>query len=90
MLRFRKPQVSFVCFLLALVVIGAATGYFIDALGVAVFFFFVASIDGKPAWRFWFDPKKDVNGRADTARGVRMAARAVPNKRLGERAGPNF
>jgi hypothetical protein len=89
-LRFQKPPISFVCFLLALVVIGAATGYLIDALGLAAFFFFVGSIDGKPAWKFWFDPKKGMNGRATTPRGARPAPRAVPNKRLGERAGPDF
>lgn len=81
----RKPPISFVCFLLALVAIGAATRYFIDALGLAAFFFFVASIDGKPAWKFWFDPQRDENGRASMARAGMFQQRAVPNKRLGER-----
>ena len=84
MLRFSKPPISFVCFLFALVAIGAATGYFFDALGLAAFFFFVASIDGKPAWNFWFSPQK-ANGRATTARAAQSQQRAVPNKRLGER-----
>jgi hypothetical protein len=85
-LRLRKPPLSFVCFLLAVVAIGAATRYFIDALGLAAFFFFVASIDGKPAWKFWFDPVKRENGRTTTARAAsQWAQRAVPNKRLGER-----
>jgi hypothetical protein len=67
-LRFRKPPISFVCFLVALVVIGAATGYFIDALGLAAFFFFVASIDAKPSWKFWYDPPaKRESGRASCA-----------------------
>jgi hypothetical protein len=86
-LRFRKPPVSFICFLLIVVALGAATGYLIDALGVAAFCFFVASIDGKPAWKFWFDPVKDEKGRTTTARAAsQWAQRAVPNKRLGERA----
>ena len=53
MLRFRKPPLSLVCFLLAVVAIGAALGHVINALGLAAFFF-VAGIDPKPAWNFWF------------------------------------
>ena len=85
MLRLRKPPISFVCFLLALLALGAATRYFIDALGLAAFFFFVASIDGKPAWKFWFDPQKGGNGRPTMARAAQFQQRAVPNKRFGER-----
>jgi hypothetical protein len=67
-LRFRKPPISFVCFLLALVVVGTATGYFVDALGVAAFCFFVASIEAKPSWKFWYDPPaKRESGRASCA-----------------------
>ena len=84
MLRFRKPPVSFVCFLLVIVGLGAATGYALDALGVAAFFFFVASIDAKPAWKFWFDPAKGANGRSTMARAAEPNQRAVPNKRIGE------
>ena len=90
MLRFQKPPLSFVCFLLVVVGLGAVTGYLIDAVGVAAFFFFVASIDAKPAWKFWFDPAKRARGGETMARGARSAPRAVPNKRLGERAGPDF
>ena len=79
------PPISFVCFLLALVLVGAATHYFIDALGLAAFFFFVASIDAKPAWKFWFDPHKDTNGRSSTAHAAEFGPRGVPNKKLGER-----
>jgi len=67
-LRFRKPPVSFVCFLLFVVGLGAVTGSFFDAVGVAAFFFFVASIDPKPAWKFWYDPPaKRESGRASCA-----------------------
>jgi hypothetical protein len=67
-LRFRKPPVSFLCFLLVVVGLGAATGYFVDAVGVAAFCFFVASIDAKPSWKFWFDPPaKRESGRASCA-----------------------
>lgn len=84
MLRFRKPPVSFVCFLLVVVGLGAATGYLVDAAGLAAFFFFVASIDPKPAWKFWFDPVKGSNGRSTMARAAEPNQRAVPNKRIGE------
>ena len=67
-LRFRKPPVSFACFLLGVVAVGAATGYVFDAAGVAAFCFFVASIDAKPAWKFWYDPPaKRETGRASCA-----------------------
>jgi hypothetical protein len=54
--------------LLLLVVIGAVTHHFIDAIGVAAFCFFIASIEAKPAWKFWFDPPaKRESGRASCA-----------------------
>jgi hypothetical protein len=68
MLRFSKPPISFVCFLLVLVALGGATGYLIDAIGLAAFCFFVASIEAKPSWKFWYDPpaRRD-SGRASCA-----------------------
>jgi hypothetical protein len=67
-LRFRRPPLSFVCFLLLVVGLGVVTGYFFDAVGVAAFCFFVASIDAKPSWRFWYDPPaKRESGRASCA-----------------------
>lgn len=84
-LLFRKPALSFVCFLLFLVGVGAATGHLVDAVGVAAFCLFVASIDGKPAWKYWFAPHKGPNGRSTMARATEFAQRGVPNKKLGER-----
>ncbi len=64
MLRFRKPPLSFVIFLSAIVAIGAVIGHVVNALGLAAFCFFVASIDAKPAWKFWFGkPGNQYNGR---------------------------
>jgi hypothetical protein len=64
MLRFRKPPLSLVCFLAAVVGIGAAFGHLVNALGFAAFFFFVAGIDPKPAWSFWFGkPGSQYDGR---------------------------
>lgn len=54
MLRFRKPPRSFVYFLAFVVALGVVFGHPIDAIGIAAFFFFVAAIDPKPAWKFWF------------------------------------
>jgi hypothetical protein len=67
-LRFRKPPLSFVCFLLFVVGLGAVTGYFLDAMGLAAFFYFVVSIEAKPAWKFWWNPPaKRETGRASCA-----------------------
>jgi hypothetical protein len=54
MLRFRKPPRSFVVFLLLVIGIGTAVGHAVNAAGLAAFFFFVASIEAKPAWKFWY------------------------------------
>jgi hypothetical protein len=64
MLRFRKPPRSFVGFLLVVVAIGSAFGHAVDAIGIAAFFFFVAGIDPKPAWKFWYGkPGSQYDGR---------------------------
>jgi hypothetical protein len=64
MLRFRKPPRSFVAFLLGVVGIGVFTRHEVDAAGFAVFCFFVASIDPKPAWKFWYGkPGSQYDGR---------------------------
>jgi hypothetical protein len=64
MLRFRKPPRSFVAFLLFVVGIGVFTRHEVDATGIAVFCFFVAAIDPKPAWKFWYGkPGSQYDGR---------------------------
>jgi hypothetical protein len=64
MLRFRRPPLSFVIFLLVLVGIGAVVGHFVNAAGLAAFLFFVNSIEAKPAWNFWWGkPGNQYNGR---------------------------
>jgi hypothetical protein len=64
MLRFRKPPRSFICFLAFVVALGVVFGHPIDAIGIAAFFFFVAAIDPKPAWKFWFGkPGNQYDGR---------------------------
>ena len=64
MLRFRKPPRSLLVFLFAVVAIGAAFGHLVNAAGFAAFFFFVAGIDPKPAWKFWFGkPGNQYDGK---------------------------
>jgi hypothetical protein len=64
MLRFRRPPRSFVVFLLLVVAIGAAVGHAVNAAGLAAFFFFIASIEAKPAWKFWYGkPGNQYDGR---------------------------
>jgi len=64
MLRFRKPPRSLLLFLFAVVAIGAAFGHLVNAAGFAAFFFFVAGIDPKPAWKFWFGkPGNQYDGK---------------------------
>ena len=68
MLLFRRPARSLVIFLACLVGIGALFGHAINAAGIAVFFHFLSSIEGKPAWKFWFDPPGDVDSGRSTGR----------------------
>ena len=64
MLRFRKPPLSLLVFLFAVIGIGAAVGHVVNAAGLALFFFFVASIDPKPAWKFWYGkPGNQYDGK---------------------------
>jgi hypothetical protein len=64
MLILRKPPRSFVIFLLLVIAIGAAVGHAVNAAGLAIFFFFVASIEPKPAWKFWYGkPGNQYDGR---------------------------
>lgn len=53
---------SLLFFTLAIVAVGAALGHFVTALGIAVFLFLLAAIEGKPSWRRIFDP--DQKGEA--------------------------
>jgi hypothetical protein len=64
MFILRKPPRSLVIFLLVVVGIGAAVGHVVNAAGLAFFFFFIAAIEPKPAWKFWFGkPGNQYDGR---------------------------
>ena len=63
MLR-RLPR-SLLIFLGLVIAVGALVGHVWDGIGVAAFFLFISSIDGKPAWKFFFDPPgSQDSGRA--------------------------
>jgi hypothetical protein len=47
---------------LAIVALGAAIGHFVTALGIALFLFLLAAIEGKPSWRRIFDPERKGEG----------------------------
>jgi hypothetical protein len=53
---------SLVLFTLAIVAVGATIGHFVTALGIAVFLFLLAAIEGKPSWRRIFDPDRKGEG----------------------------
>jgi hypothetical protein len=55
-------------FLGFVVAVGAVVGHLINGAGLAVFLFFVSSIEAKPAWKFWFDPPGDVDSGRSTGR----------------------
>jgi len=53
---------SLLFFTLAIVAVGAAFGHFVTALGIALFLFLLAAIEGKPSWRRIFDPDRKGEG----------------------------
>jgi hypothetical protein len=63
MLTFKRPEGSLVAFLAVIVLIGALIGHAVNALGISLFLLFIASIDPKPAWRFFWDPPRPQIGR---------------------------
>lgn len=71
MLRFRKPPLSYVAFLLVVLGIGAAVGHLVNAAGLTLFCFFIASIDPKPAWKSWLvaRARAEEDGRGRPRRG---------------------
>lgn len=68
MLTFARLSWSLLVFLLAIVGVGALIGHFFTALGVAAFVFVLGCLDGKPAWRWFFDPPGDVDSGRSSGR----------------------
>jgi hypothetical protein len=67
-LSLSRQRLSFVVFLLLIVVAGVLTGEVITAIGIAVFLFALVSLDSKPAWKWFFDPPGDVDSGRSTGR----------------------
>jgi hypothetical protein len=53
---------SLLLFTLAIVAVGAALGHVVTAVGIAVFLFLLAAIEGKPSWRRIWDPDRNGEG----------------------------
>jgi hypothetical protein len=53
---------SLLVFTLAIVAVGVALGHATTALGIALFVFLLAAIEGKPSWRRIFDPDRNGEG----------------------------
>jgi hypothetical protein len=53
---------SLILLTLAIVAVGAALGHLVTALGIAVFLFLLAAIEGKPSWRRIWDPDRKGEG----------------------------
>jgi hypothetical protein len=49
---------SLLVFTLAIVAVGAVLGHLVTSLGIALFLFLLAAIEGKPSWRRIFDPDR--------------------------------
>jgi hypothetical protein len=67
MLRRPTITVGLLIFLGGVVAIGAISGHLISGLGFAAFLLYLSAIDGKPAWRYWYDAagKTDRGGRSE-------------------------
>jgi hypothetical protein len=75
-MTLRRPPRSLLVFLGLVVAVGAAVHHLVDGLGLAGFFLFISSIEGKPAWKWFFD----APGNQDSGRN---GARSFSWRRLG-------
>jgi hypothetical protein len=53
---------SLLVFTLAIVAVGVALRHATTGLGIALFVFLLAAIEGKPSWRRIFDPDRNGEG----------------------------
>jgi hypothetical protein len=67
-MTLRRPARSLWLFLAAVVAVATVVGHLWDGLGLAGFLLFVSSIEGKPAWKFFFDPPGGPDSGRDGAR----------------------
>ena len=70
-MTLRRHPLSLWLFLGGIVLLGTLVGHLWDGVGVAAFILFLASIDAKPSWNWFFDaPSKRGGGRFLTWRRV--------------------
>src|SRR6266849_1560175 len=92
-MMLRRPTRNLWLFLSLVVAVGALFGHVLEGAAFAVFFFFISSIDHKPAFKALFDPP----GNPDSGRsgGCRNTSTGVPSRsptafRLGTWPGSAF
>ena len=73
----RRQPWSLWTFLGFVVAVGAIVGHLWDGLGLAGFLLFISSIDGKPAWKWFYDAPGNQDSGRDGARFAELAACAA-------------
>ena len=67
-MTLRTPSKSLLIFLGLVIAVGALVHHLVDGIGLAAFFLFIASIEGKPAWKWFFDAPGNQDSGRDGAR----------------------
>jgi len=80
-MTLRTPPKSLVIFLGLVMAVGAVVHHLFDGIGLAAFFLFISSIEGKPAWKWFFDPPGEPGQRPATERVTPAGAGSAPSRR---------
>jgi hypothetical protein len=67
-MTLRTPTKSLLIFLGLVIAVGALVHHVVDGVGLAAFFLFISSIEGKPAWKWFFDAPGNQDSGRDGAR----------------------
>ena len=67
-MTIRTPSKSLLIFLAVVIAVGAVVRHPVDGIGLAAFFLFISSIEGKPAWKWVFDAPGNQDSGRDGAR----------------------
>jgi hypothetical protein len=67
-MTLRTPSKSLLIFLALVIAVGALVHHLVDGIGLAAFFLFISSIEGKPAWKWFFDAPGNQDSGRDGAR----------------------
>ena len=79
-MTLRTPSKSLLIFLGLVIAVGALVHHLVDGIGLAAFFLFISSIEGKPAWKWFFDAPGNQDSGRDGARHA-AGAGSVPSRR---------